>query len=57
METQLAAVREISDFLTDHAIKHFVIGGIANAIWGQPRATLDADFKVLNAAFTFNSRV
>ncbi len=47
MYAQLAAVGEITEFLTGLGLKHFVIGGIANAIWGQPRATLDADFKVI----------
>ena len=46
MEAQLTAVREVSEFLNTNGIKHFVIGGIANAIWGEPRATQDADFKI-----------
>lgn len=47
MEAQLAAVAEVSDVLNTHGIKHFIIGGIANVIWGQPRATQDADFKII----------
>ncbi len=47
MEAQLAAVDEVSEYLNNHGIKFFIIGGIANAIWGQPRATQDADFKII----------
>jgi len=44
---QLDALREVRDFLEQHRLRHLVIGGIANAAWGRPRATRDADFKVL----------
>ncbi len=47
MQKQLAALREVTEFLDQHNIRHLVIGGIANAVWGRPRATRDADFKVL----------
>jgi len=47
MRKQLEALREVKEFLDQHGIRHFVIGGIANAVWGRPRATRDADFKVL----------
>ena len=47
MHQQLEALREVTTFLDQHAIRHLVIGGIANAMWGRPRATRDADFKVL----------
>lgn len=47
MQAQLQALHEISQFLTKQNVPHFVIGGIANAIWGRPRATLDADLKIL----------
>jgi len=47
MQAQLEAMREVQEFLARHGIQHLVIGGIANAIWGKPRATCDADFKVL----------
>lgn len=40
-------MREVKAFLDQHAVRHLVIGGIANAVWGRPRATRDADFKVL----------
>lgn len=47
MQAQLAAVREVTAFFVANEIKHFVIGGIANAVWGEPRATQDADFKII----------
>lgn len=47
MEKPLQALDEIQQFLALHDIQHVVIGGIANAIWGRPRVTLDADLKVL----------
>lgn len=47
MQAQLQALHEISQFLIKQNVPHFVIGGIANAIWGRPRATLDADLKIL----------
>jgi hypothetical protein len=47
VDQQLQALAEIRTFLVQHDIRHVVIGGIANAIWGRPRGTLDADLKVL----------
>ncbi len=47
MKKPLQALDEIQQFLISQRIDYVVIGGIANAIWGRPRATLDADFKVL----------
>jgi len=40
------ALRIVVDFLTERHIPYMVIGGLANAIWGETRATRDADFKV-----------
>ncbi len=37
------AVRLLSDFLNQHGIRFMLIGGLANAVWGRPRATTDAD--------------
>lgn len=47
MDKPLQALDEIQQFLALHDIQHVVIGGIADAIWGRPRVTLDADLKVL----------
>jgi predicted nucleotidyltransferase len=47
MQEQLAALREVKELLDQHSIRHLVIGGVANAVWGRPRATQDADFKVM----------
>ena len=32
--------------LSDNNIPYMVIGGIANAVWGEPRATLDIDVTI-----------
>jgi hypothetical protein len=47
MQAQLETLAEVKEFLDRHGIKHLVIDGIANAVWGKPRATRDADFKIL----------
>ncbi len=40
------ALRVVVDFLNQHRVAHMVIGGLANAVWGEVRMTRDADFKV-----------
>ncbi|HKZ53988.1 MAG TPA: nucleotidyltransferase [Anaerolineales bacterium] len=40
------ALRLVVDFLEDKKLPYMVIGGLANAVWGEPRLTRDADFKV-----------
>ncbi len=57
MQAQLHALSEVKTFLDQHQLKHFIIGGIANAIWGRPRATLDADFKLLLGDFSLEQLV
>lgn len=57
MQPQLEALKEISLFLDRFGYRHAVIGGVANAIWGQPRATLDADFKVVLGERSLNDLV
>jgi len=47
MQELFTALHEVHAFLDQHGIRHFIIGGIANAIWGRPRATQDVDFKAL----------
>jgi len=39
--------REVIAFLDEHNIPYMVIGGLAVSIWGEGRATHDADFKVV----------
>lgn len=46
MLTSPDALRAVIDFLADHHISYMLIGGLANAVWGEVRATHDADFKV-----------
>jgi len=36
-ETLVALARR----LDEHQIPYMIIGGLANAVWGEPRATLD----------------
>lgn len=57
MEKPLQALDEIQHFLALHDIQHVVIGGIANAIWGRPRVTLDADLKVLTGQWSITEFV
>ena len=40
------AVRDIVRVLESLRIAYAVIGGIANAVWGEPRATIDVDVTV-----------
>jgi len=37
------ALAELHRALAELAVPHMVIGGLANAVWGVPRATLDID--------------
>ena len=37
------SLRDITALLNNHKIEYMVIGGLANAKWGNPRATLDID--------------
>ena len=41
------AVAALARFLDEHHTPYMLIGGIANLVWGQPRATLDVDVSVL----------
>ena len=47
MTTQEDALAEITSFLEGARVPYMVIGGIANLIWGEPRATIDIDVTVL----------
>jgi predicted nucleotidyltransferase len=46
------ALRDVDAFLKAHGVSYAVIGGIANAVRGEPRATHDADLKVLVKSMT-----
>ena len=41
------AVGSLARFLDAHRVPYMLIGGIANLVWGEPRATLDVDVSVL----------
>jgi hypothetical protein len=40
------AIRDITGALEALLVDYAIIGGIANAIWGEPRATIDVDVSV-----------
>jgi predicted nucleotidyltransferase len=40
------AIRAVVGFLINQNVPYMVIGGMANAVWGEVRATRDADFKI-----------
>ncbi len=40
------ALTDLSQFLSDNNINYMIIGGLANAVWGDPRATIDIDVTV-----------
>jgi hypothetical protein len=41
-----AALLEVSSLLERLSVPHMLIGGLAVALWGEPRATLDVDFTI-----------
>lgn len=47
MENRLLEVlRKVVGFLQREGIPFVIVGGLANAVWGEPRATRDVDVKV-----------
>ena len=46
MSDQESALVELAALLGRNGIPYMVIGGLANAVWGVPRATLDIDVTV-----------
>ena len=40
------ALRDLSDVFKNENVPYMIIGGLANAIWGHPRATLDIDVTI-----------
>jgi len=40
------ALTNLAQFLEDQKIPYMVIGGLANIIWGEPRATIDIDVTI-----------
>ena len=46
MKTFETALKDIAALFNKHHIDYMVIGGLANAKWGQPRATLDIDITI-----------
>jgi hypothetical protein len=52
-----AALVEVASFLESADIPYMLIGGLAVALWGEPRATLDVDFSVWADADQFEATV
>lgn len=46
MTTQEQALVEIAALLAEAGVPYMVVGGMANIVWGEPRATLDIDVTV-----------
>jgi hypothetical protein len=46
MSAQERALDELVAALEDAGLPYMIVGGQANAVWGQPRATLDIDVTV-----------
>lgn len=46
MNAQEAAIVDLARLLTGAGIPYMLIGGHANAVWGEPRATLDVDVTI-----------
>jgi hypothetical protein len=46
MTSQEQTVVDTSRFLRESGVPYMVVGGLANAVWGEPRATLDVDITV-----------
>ena len=46
MTTQEHALAGLASLLEQLEIPYMVIGGLANAVWGEPRATLDIDVTI-----------
>ena len=47
MSVRTRALQELAGFFERHRLRYMVIGGLANTVWGRPRATYDADVKVI----------
>ena len=43
MASQEAALAGLARLLDELSVPYMIIGGHANAVWGEPRATLDID--------------
>ena len=43
------ALNDLSSLLKNENVPYMIIGGLANAVWGHPRATLDIDVTILVA--------
>ncbi len=46
MTVQEEALVSLARLLDAHGVEYIVVGGLANAVWGEPRATIDIDIIV-----------
>jgi hypothetical protein len=46
VSTQERALAAVGEFLDAQGVPYMLIGGQANAVWGEPRATLDVDVTI-----------
>lgn len=46
MTSQEEALLSLARRFEQHQVAYMIIGGIANAVWGEPRATLDIDVTI-----------
>jgi hypothetical protein len=53
----IQAAHEASKWLTEHKVRHALIGGLAVAAYGYPRATKDVDFLVGEEAFVHHGTI
>ena len=47
MESLVRSIRRLQQRLQEADIPSVVIGGVASALWGEPRVTRDVDLKIL----------
>lgn len=52
MSARTEALHKLASFFERYRVRYMVIGGLANTVWGRPRATYDADVKVILGKFT-----
>jgi hypothetical protein len=47
MESLVRSIQKLQQHLQEAEIPSIVIGGVASALWGEPRVTRDVDLKIL----------
>ena len=57
MSTQEQALADLASLLDRLRIPYMIIGGLANAVWGEPRATVDIDVSLWVAEAEIRSTI